>query len=71
MSMGPLNVVAPGAEWTRTSTPDVPLSVLVRASTAGGADVLIATDAQRWSGLPPAAADDLAALPRLVEFALR
>ncbi len=52
------------------SQPDVPLSVLVRAASEGGADVLIATDVQRWSGFPSAAADDLAALPGLVERAL-
>ena len=66
-SMGGTPVVMQDAD----SQPDVPLSVLVRAGTEGGADVLIATDAQRWSGLPLAAADDLAALPGLVELALR
>ena len=55
------------------SQPAVPLSVMVRAGSDGGADVLIAADDQRghWSGLPPAVAKDLAALPQLVEHALR
>lgn len=53
------------------SRPDVPLSVFVRAATEGGADVLIASVSRRWSGLPSAAVDDLAALPGLVERALR
>ena len=66
-SMGGTPVVMQHAD----SQPDVPLSVLVRAGIGGGAEVLIATDAQRWSGLPAAAADDLASLPRLVELALR
>jgi hypothetical protein len=52
------------------SQPDVPLSVLVRAASDGGADVLIATDQRRWAGFPSAAVDDLSALPGLVDQAL-
>ena len=66
-SMGGTPVVMQDAD----SPPHVPLSVLVLACTEGGADVLIAVDAQRWSGLPLVAAHDLAALPGLVERALR
>ena len=66
-SMGGTPVVMQDAD----SPPHVPLSVLVLACTEGGADVLIAIDAQRWSGLPLVAAHDLAALPGLVERALR
>ena len=66
-SMGGTPVVMQDAD----SRPDVPLSVLVRAATEGGADVLIARASHRWSGLPSAAVDDLAALPGLVERALR
>ena len=65
-SMGGTPVVMQNAD----SQPDVPLSVLVRAGTEGGADVLIATDSAAWSGLPAAAADDLASLPQLVDRAL-
>ncbi len=57
-----------------TSALDVPMSVMVRAGVAGGADVLIAANAplgtDRWSELPAAVADDLAALPELVASAL-
>jgi uncharacterized protein (DUF302 family) len=53
---------------------DMPLSVMVRAGSGGGADVLIAAappgSRERWSELPQAVADDLAALPALVESAL-
>ena len=53
---------------------DVPLSVMVRAGAGGGADVLIASaaaaSAKQWLELPQAVADDLAALPGLVERAL-
>ena len=66
-SMGGTPVVMQDAD----SPPHVPLSVLVLACTEGGADVLIAIDSQRWSGLPLVAAHDLAALPGLVERALR
>jgi uncharacterized protein (DUF302 family) len=57
-----------------TSALDVPLSVMVRAGEQGGSDVLItsasAAEPARWLELPPAVADDLAALPGLVERAL-
>lgn len=70
-SVGGTLVVMDGA----TSALDVPLSVMVRAGEQGGADVLIVSDAplggsDRWSELPPAVADDLAALPGLVASAL-
>lgn len=69
-SVGGTLVVMDGA----TSALDVPLSVMVRAGVAGGADVLIASGsavgADRWSELPRAVADDLAALPALVDRAL-
>lgn len=51
---------------------DVPLSVMVREGAAGGAEVLIAaasTSAQ-WQEIPPAVAEDLAALPALVDRAI-
>lgn len=55
--------------------PDVPpLSVQVRGSADGGADVLVARvdDAagEAWAGLPPLVAAELAALPALLERAL-
>ncbi|MEO8807125.1 MAG: hypothetical protein ABI433_13680 [Burkholderiaceae bacterium] len=57
-----------------TSALDVPLSVMVRAGEAGGADVLVASGsavgADRWNELPQAVAEDLAALPGLVDRAL-
>lgn len=69
-SVGGTLVVMDGA----TSALDVPLSVMVRAGEQGGADVLIASATpagpQRWLGLPKAVADDLAALPGLVDRAL-
>jgi uncharacterized protein (DUF302 family) len=69
-SVGGTLVVMDGA----TSALDVPLSVMVRAGAAGGADVLVASGSpsrsERWSDLPPAVADDLAALPGLVDRAL-
>jgi uncharacterized protein (DUF302 family) len=69
-SVGGTLVVMHGA----TSALDVPLSVMVRAGTDGGADVLIASvasaSAEQWRELPRAVADDLAALPVLVERAL-
>lgn len=51
---------------------DVPLSVMVRESASGGADVLIAaaTSPAQWDEIPPAVAEDLAALPALVDRAL-
>ena len=69
-SVGGTLVVMDGA----TSALDVPLSVMVRADAAGGAEVLItsrsAVGTDRWAELPPAVADDLAALPGLVDRAL-
>lgn len=57
------------------SRPAVPLSLMVRAVPGGGADVLIAAApgegaASDWSELPPSVADDLRALPGVVERAL-
>lgn len=69
-SVGGTLVVMDGA----TSALDVPLSVMVRAGEQGGADVLITSATpsgqDRWLELPPAVADDLAALPGLVDRAL-
>jgi len=69
-SVGGTLVVMDGA----TSALDVPLSVMVRAGEQGGADVLITsatpTGQAHWTELPPAVADDLAALPGLVDRAL-
>jgi uncharacterized protein (DUF302 family) len=69
-SVGGTLVVMDGA----TSALDVPLSVMVRAGEQGGADVLVTSAApagpERWLELPPAVADDLAALPGLVDRAL-
>jgi uncharacterized protein (DUF302 family) len=54
--------------------PDVPLSVHLRHAADGGADVLVAqvgdvaTDG--WDGLPAGVAEELAALPGLLERAL-
>ncbi|MEP7294760.1 MAG: hypothetical protein ABI702_01130 [Burkholderiales bacterium] len=50
------------------SAPAMPLSLLVRGSRQGGADVLIASRA--WFDLPAAVADELASLPQLVDRAL-
>ena len=57
------------------SRPAMPLSVMVRAGTAGGADVMIAQASTErpsldWQDLPAAVVDDLAALPALVDRAL-
>ena len=57
------------------SKPAMPLSVMVQAGSGGGADVLIASasgdgELQTWHDLPAAVADDLAALPGLVDRAL-
>lgn len=64
----PVVIARPGA------SPDVPLSVQVRSTADGGADVLVArvTDAAGfgWDELPAAVADELAALPALLECAL-
>lgn len=69
-SVGGTLVVMDGA----TSALDVPLSVMVQAGEQGGADVLIvsATPAEPalWLELPQTVADDLAALPGLVDRAL-
>ena len=64
----PVVMAWPGA------TPDVPLSVQVRRSAGGGADVLVARAADSgvfgWDELPASVADELAALPALLERAL-
>jgi hypothetical protein len=53
------------------SLPDVPLSVQVRRSPDGGADVLVAQALDSgWDGLPASVAEELAALPELLERAL-
>ncbi len=53
------------------ASPDVPLSVQVRSTSDGGADVLVAEAlGYGWDELPAPAADDLAALPALLERAL-
>jgi uncharacterized protein (DUF302 family) len=57
-----------------TSRPDMPLSVEVRESMDGGADVFIAMapdDADTdWFDLPPSVVNDIATLPYLVDVAL-
>jgi hypothetical protein len=66
-SMGgtPVMMVRAGA------SPDVPLSVQVRSTSDGGADVLVADVlAFGWDELPAPVAEDLAALPALLERAL-
>jgi hypothetical protein len=70
-SLGGTPVVMTGA----AESPDVPpLSVQVRGSADGGADVLVArvddADVEAWAGLPPRVAAELAALPALLERAL-
>jgi hypothetical protein len=64
----PVVMIRPGA------SPDVPLSVQVRRSVNGGADVLVARAADSgafgWDELPASVADELAALPGLLERAL-
>ncbi len=57
------------------SRPAMPLSVMVREASDGGADVLVASapevDAPHdWSELPRSVVDDLQALPSVVERAL-
>ena len=57
------------------SHPSVPLSVVVREGRAGGADVLLAAasttaEARAWHDLPASVADDIEALPALVDRAL-
>jgi hypothetical protein len=70
-SVGGTPVVMDGPD----SRPAVPLSVMVCEGRGGGADVLVAAasaaDAPRaWQELPASVADDLAALPALVDLAL-
>ncbi|MBC8055559.1 MAG: hypothetical protein H7Y61_03155 [Rhizobiales bacterium] len=60
---------------TANSRPAMPLSLMVSAAVGGGADVLVAaaerdSDASDWSELPSSVADDLRALPGLLERAL-
>lgn len=52
--------------------PDVPLSVQVRRAAGGGADVLLASPAQMLlgDGVPARVAEELAALPALLDRAL-
>jgi hypothetical protein len=54
--------------------PDIPLSVQVRRTAGGGADVLVAvvgdSPALAWIDLPATVAEDVAALPALLESAL-
>jgi len=56
------------------SQPDVPLSVKVRKNSCGDTEVLIAQSPEEagtdWHDLPDAVADDMAALPRLLDRAL-
>jgi len=57
------------------SRPAMPLSLLVSASSDGGADVLVAASqrdgvARDWSELPPSVVDDLRALPGVIDRAL-
>ena len=53
------------------SPPDVPLSVQVRRSADGGADVLVPQSLDSgWDGLPGAVAEELAGLPGLLDRAL-
>ena len=57
------------------SAPAMPLSLMVSASAAGGADVLVAAaqrdgDGSDWSELPASVVDDLRALPNVVDRAL-
>lgn len=74
---GPVIVLASSAGGTPVmmvspdSLPDVPLSVQVRGAADGGAEVLVAhaLDAG-WSELPQSVAEELAALPGLLERAL-
>ncbi len=53
------------------SSPDVPLSVQVRRTADGGADVLIPQSLDSgWDGLPAPVAEELAGLPELLDRAL-
>jgi hypothetical protein len=64
----PVVMTRPGA------APDMPLSVQVRGSVDGGADVLLArvgdATAYGWDEMPAPLVDELAALPALLERAL-
>lgn len=74
---GPVIVLASSAGGTPVvmalpgSLPDVPLRVQVRSVAGGGAEVLVAraTDAP-WHELPAPVAEELAALPALLDEAL-
>jgi len=56
---------------TPDSLPDVPLSLQVRRADDGGADVLVAQlQLVSWEGLPTPVAEEVAALPALLERAL-
>lgn len=53
------------------SAPDVPLSVQVRRTPDGGADVLVPQSLDSgWDGLPAPVAEELAGLPELLDRAL-
>ena len=53
------------------SSPDVPLSVQVRRTADGGADVLIPQSLDSgWDGMPSPVAEELAGLPELLDRAL-
>ena len=57
------------------SRPAMPLSLVVSMASDGGADVMIGSDRRAasicdWSEVPPSVADDLRALPGVVERAL-
>jgi hypothetical protein len=56
------------------SLPDIPMRVQVRRSSDGGADVLVAVEGDAppaaWAELPAPVAEDLAALPALLDRAL-
>jgi len=66
-SVGGTPVLMASAE----SAPDVPLSVQVRRTADGGADVLIPQSLDSgWDGLPAPVAEELAGLPELLDRAL-
>ena len=70
-SVGGTPIVMDGPD----SRPAVPLSVMVCEGRGGGADVLVAAAStadppQSWHELPASVADELAALPALVDLAL-
>ena len=77
VSAGPLLVLGsviggtPVALRPDEHRPDLPLRVLVQPAEGGGAQVLVADSAGRhWDGLPDTLAQEIAALPGLVERAL-